>query len=484
MLYRALENSAKHHPEKIAVVGTRCAYTFAELQRQTRGIARYFQEHGLGPGDHLLAGIPPSPEFYALFIAAAALGIVTIPVLPTGKVPDSIKAVQSPAVAGTKDFVARLSAGGIAAKHTLLWHARQGLALALPDGEFARKKIIRREAVLGTSSSGTTGEPVIFLRSAEYLYRRARMGAIAWRIAPDDTMLSTGPFTSGLNTTNHLVLPIVQGLKTVVLENFHRRQVIDAIARERVTVLFTVPMVFDLLARLPAAYNADLSSLRRCISGGTHLPRDIYDRFYRRFGLRLAQGYGGAHFVPAFTVNLNGSPGAVGRKNGLFPVKIVDAKGKIVAAGAVGEIVFDISQVKYAWAKAVLQRNANRRDGYVYTGDLGRLDEDGNLFVIGRISRVVKVGANRVAPAEVEDALRAHPRVKDAVVFPVRPGQPDEAVAAVVVPNGAVTSEELVNHCARSLDAYKCPQTISFRGALPRNAHGKVIRYLYDHPSE
>ncbi len=478
MLYRALESTARKYPDKLAVVGPHRKYTFSELLQQVRSVALYLQKQGFGPGDHLVMGIPPSPEFYLVFFAAAALGMTTIPAPPSGKLPSAVRPFEPLLLAGSEEFISNVLASGIGCKHKILWEAKRGLAISPPKGRFLRKKFFKQRPVLGTFSSGTTGEPVIFERTAQYLFQRAHLGAAAWRITPDDTLLATGPFTSGLNTTNHLVLPMVQGTKVVVLENFHRRQVVDAIARERVTVLFVVPMVFDVLARLPAGYDADFSSLRCCIAGGTHLPKEIAERVYRRFGLRIAQGYGGAHFTPAFTVNLDGVPGSVGRADGLFPVKIVNDHGKAVAPSGVGEIVFDLGKLKIAWAMAVLQKNPNRKGGFVFTGDLGRLDDDGNLYIVGRKALLIKVGANRVAPAEVEDALRTHPHVQDAIVFAVRPGQTDEAVGAVVVPARPVTAGELIAHCARRLDPYKCPQTISFRKSLPRNAHGKVIRRL------
>ncbi|HEY7217694.1 MAG TPA: class I adenylate-forming enzyme family protein [Candidatus Binatia bacterium] len=482
MLYRALELCAQKHGTKIAIVGERRSLTYNQLLRQAQSAAAHLQKLGLGTGDHLVVGIPPSPEFFVMFCAAAAIGVTTIPASPSGKVSSAIRDLEPAAFAGGTDSIAAANAGGLSPRHVIPWTPEHGLEIAPRPGRFIRRGIIRKETVLGTSSSGTTGEPLIFMRSAEALYRRARLGGIAWGIKPQDTMLSTGPFTSGVNTNYHLVLPIIQGTKIVVLENFQRGKVVDVISRERVSVLFAVPMVFDVLARLPAVCDADLSSLRRCISGGTHLPRDIYDRFYRRFGLAIGQGYGGVHFAPAFTVHPGGTPGAVGRKDGLFPVEIIDAKGKPVAKGRIGEIAFDAAKVRYQWAKTILQRNPNRRGRYVYTGDLGRVDQQGNLFVVGRRSAMIKVGANRVATAEVEDVLRSHPRVHDAIVFPLRTGQTDETVGAIVVRNGRLTSEELIEHCARQLDAYKCPRTISFRKSLRRNTHGKVIRYLYESP--
>ncbi len=218
MLYRALDNIAKKHPHKVAIVGAHAAYTFSERLRQVRGVTLHLQDQGLGPGDHLVVGISPSPEFYALFFAAAAPGITTTSAPASGKLPASIKALQPLALAGSKDFIATVTGGGIKLRHTILWQAQHDLAIASP-------------------------------------------------------------------------------------------------------------------------------------------------------------------------------------------------------------------------------------------------------------------------PAEIEDALRSHPHVQDAIVFPVRTRQADEAVGAVVVPNGRATTDELAEHCARQLDAYKCPPTFSFRKSLPRNARGKVIRYLYEQPS-
>ena len=479
MLYNALEISAQKYPDKRAVIGEHRALTFAELVQQVRQVVRYFQNLRLGPQDHLVVGIPPSPEFYVLFFAAATLGVKMIPVSPSGKFSSQIKALGPITIAGGKDFVATAQRSGVQLRQIIPWDKKLGLLITPPAGRFVRLKRVRQEAVLGTSSSGTTGEPVIFMRSAESLLRRAQLGGIAWGIKSKDVMLSTGPFTSGVNVNYHLILPVILGATVAVLEKFHWRKVVEMAPREQVTVLFAVPMIFDLLARLPSSYHPDFSSFRLCISGGTHLPDDIADRFHRRFDIRIGQGYGGVHFAPAFTVNGGQTPGAVGRKDGLFPVRILDGKGNATGAGKIGEIAFDTLGIKNRWARMALSRNPNRRGRYVYTGDLGRLDKRGNLFVVGRKAALIKVGANSVIPAEVEDVLRSHPRVQDAVVFPLRTGQTNESVGALVVRNGRLTREELIDHCARQLDAYKCPRAISFRKSLPRNNHGKIIRYIY-----
>lgn len=479
MLYRALEHQAKKHPRKLAVIGERRSLTFKQLWQEATELALHLRKAGLKRGDAIAVGIPPSPDFYVLFYGAAALGIVTLPVSPFGKLSPQLKKLDRLCLAGDAQFLAS------AVKHDcpqkILWDREQGFGVPRTSASLRPRRILRKENALGMSSSGSTGEPVVFIRSAEAAYERARLGGRAWSIEPRDTLLSTGPFTSGVNALYHLVLPIIQGSTVVVIEKFERRKLVEMISRHKVTVLFAVPMTFDILARLPSDYPVDLSSLRRCISGGSHLSPAIAAAFHQRFRMHVAQGYGGSHFAPAFTASPNGVPGAVGHRDGIFPVRIVTVTGKVTAPGKIGEIVFDVSAIKNSWAKALLKKNLHRRGRYIYTGDLGRFDEHGHLFVVGRKGTIIKVGGNRVNPAEVEEIIRAHPRVRDVIVFPLRAGATDETVGAIVVRNGRVSAEELIHYCAQELEPHKCPRSITFRKSLLHNAHGKIIRYLYSH---
>ena len=480
MLYRALCKQARKRPNKAAVIGERQTLSYAQLLRQVNGAALYLRRCGLGIGDRLVIGLPPCPEFYVLFYAAAALGITTIPVSPSGHLAQRAKALGAVAVAGDKGFLAKVRRGGLAIRHAIVWDGETGLSLPSSAGRFVRRKTISEKPALGSFTSGTTGEPELFVRTVEVLMKRAQLGTRAWGLNSHDVLLSTGPFTSGVGAVYHLVAPILIGCTVVVLEHFDRRKAVAAIAGSKVTRVFAVPLIFDILARLPSNARPDFSSLKYCSSVGAHLPRTIYDAFYKKFAIRIGQGYGGTDFALAFTVNRLGLPDAVGHRDGLFPVKILDDREEPVRDGAIGEIVFDVAKVKDRAARAGLRKNIKRRGRYLFTGDLGRFDSDGNLYVVGRKSTMIKVGANRVIPAEVESVLRAHPRVREAVVVPLRAGRPDEAVGAIVVRHGRVTAETLLNHCAQHLESYKCPWEIVFRKNLARNPHGKVVRYLFE----
>lgn len=478
MLIRLLEKQARLHGEKIAVVDERRRVGFAQLFEEASAAASHLRGQGILPGDPVLIGVPPSVEFFAAFYGCAALGAVILPVLPSGRIPQLMIDRNPAAAIGDPSFLdeaRRLCGGGICC---VPWSRDDGLREPVPPAPFKRARVWRDQCAVGVSSSGTTGTPALYYRSQSLLVRRGELRAEVLGITPDDVLLATRPFNSGSSVNTHVVTPIVAGCKVVVQERFRRFQAADAIGREKVTVLYAVPYIFELLATIPPAHPVDFSSLRLCIAGGAALADSVAANFAARFGKELRQLYGGSHIHPAFTCNLGDARGAVGKTSGVFPIAILDESGTPLQANAIGEIAFDYDRTARPWKK-FLRENPNRRGRYVCTGDLGRTDERGNVFIVGQRSKFIKVRGNRVEPAEVEAVLRAHPAVREAFVYGIDRGRPTEAVAAIV--SGESANElELLRHCARRLDGYKCPRKIEVRASLPRNAQGKLARTVLE----
>ena len=478
MLYRALARMAEARASKVAVIGERRALTFAQLLDEVNRTAGFLQRLDLKAGDPLLLGVPPSPDFYVFFYAACALGASVIPVLPSGKLPAAIQNIRPVLAVGERAFIAAAKPVSPTLRGEIEWDRKTGFRLPETQGfPWVRRKLIRAEKILVILTSGTTGEPSWHFTSAETLLRHGELRAKVLGISADDVILSTRPFNNMSSIDAPVILPVVTGCEVVVREKFQRFEAADTISKERVTVVYGVPIIFEMLASVPSTHPADFSSLRLCVSGGAPLPRFVFDKFYKRFGIRIQQRYGGTQFFPAFNFDARGIPGTVGQLNGPFPMTVVSDNGKEVARGVIGEIVLDFAKLKNAFWKSCLRGNADRRGRYIYTGDLGRVDGEGNLHIVGRKSPFIKVGGNRVAPAEVENILRSHPKVRDAIVVAYRPGRSDEAVRAIVIPSGRLKPQELLAHCVDHLDAYKCPRRIEFRNRLPRNAQGKIIRY-------
>lgn len=478
MLYRALKRRADANPQKIAVVGEQRMLSFGQLLGEVDHAARFLRELKVESEHPILLGVPPSPDFYVIFYAACTLGATVIPVLPSGKIPETIVALGPRIAVGEPEFLATAKARCPTIRETIDWDRQRGCRIPpLERKPFFRRRLVRQEKIVALLTSGTTGEPTLHFTNAETLLRHGELRARVLGIRPDDVLLSTRPFNNMSSIDAPLILPVVAGSRVVLRETFRRFEAAETMAQERVTVVYGVPIVFEMLASVPAHFPGDFSSLRLCVSGGAPLPRYVFDKFYKRFGIKIQQRYGGTHFFPAFNFDTRGLPGSVGHLSAPFPMAIIDESGNVAPPGAIGEIVLNFSRLRNSFWRDCLRDNPDRRGKYLYTGDLGRADKEGNIFIVGRKSPFIKVGGNRVAPAEVESVLRSNPKVRDTLVVPYHPGQHDEAVHAIVVPSGRLNRHELLAYCAQHLDAYKCPRRIDFRKDLPRNAQGKIVRH-------
>lgn len=479
MLFKLLVDRKRKLGSKIAIVGESKALSFEQLWSTSDRFARQLFHLGVASGDAILIGIPPSVDFYSAFYGACAMGVIVLPVLPSGKVA-AVYARQCPVAAiGSDAFLGEIRSRCDSVQHFIRWSSQDGIQLPQPISLSMERRIVRQENILGVSSSGTTGVPSLYLRSAELLVRRAEFRADVLGIGENDVLLSARPFNSGSSINSHVILPLVKGCKIVVHETFQRLQAAQAIAQEKVTVLYSVPFVFELLASIPQSHVTDFSSLRLCISGSAPLSDAVAGRFAERYGVTIRQRYGGSHIHPAFTYNASGCVGAVGQTSGSFPIAILDDVGNPMGPGIVGEIAFDYNKINSEW-QVYLKRNPNLRGRYIYTGDLGKYDAEGNVFVVGRKSPFIKVRGNRVEPAEVEAVLRSHPAVTEAFVYAVNQGQPEESVATLLVCNNQLTQAEVIEFCATRMDGYKCPRHVEFVAELPRNEHGKIVRHVLD----
>jgi long-chain acyl-CoA synthetase len=470
-----LAQQARHRSHACAIIGERRRLDYRQFLDEVDDAAAYLESLQLKAGEPIIIGVAPCPEFHVVFFAACALGLLVLPALPSGKIPALMVQAGPRAAVGSASFLreARARCGGVT--HFLEYGPDETFRFSRRAANWSRARACRDEPILAVSSSGTTGEPSLYPRSARQILNRAEMRAAAHQLRADDVLFSTRPYNSGSAINNHVIMPVFVGCSIVVQERFERIKAADAISRERVTVLWAVPFIFEMLASVPQERTLDFSSVRMCVSGSAALSPAVAQRFEERFGLIIRQRYGGSQIHPAFTFNLDGPRDSVGRIDGMFPIVILDDDGNELVAPRIGEIAFDVAKSPPLWRKT-LEANPNVRNGYLRSGDLGRADELGNVYVVGRKSAFIKVGANRVEPAEVENVLRLHPKVSEALVYAVKIGDVEEAVHADVIARDGANERDLLNFCAQHLDGYKCPRRIFIKDDLPRNVHGKIIR--------
>ncbi|MGQ0700562.1 MAG: long-chain-fatty-acid--CoA ligase [Panacagrimonas sp.] len=282
----------------------------------------------------------------------------------------------------------------------------------------------------------------------------------------------------------------IEGNTHSILPGFHPEQVLDTLDRDRVTHLMLVPTMIQMMVDHPAMKKPrDLSALRMIGYGASPISEAVLDRAMAALpGVGFVQAYGMTELSPVATVNparfhtaegrALGKLRSAGRASFCTEVRIVDAEGKPVPRGTVGEVAVRGPNVMQGyWNKPELTAQAVR-EGWMHTGDGAYMDEDGFIFVVDRLKDMIISGGENVYSGEVENALAQHPAVQACAVIGIPSAQWGESVHAVVVrkPGQEVTAEALIAHCKALIAAYKCPRSVDFIEALPLSGPGKVLK--------
>jgi long-chain acyl-CoA synthetase len=482
--------AAEARPGHLALVHADERLTYGELVERVRRLAGGLAERGIGAGDRVALVLANSPSFVIGFLAVTSLGAAIVPLNPSFKQDELESSFAKCAVGAViSDDLAlevceRIAAAGERPLLVISTRARGGRASleALVDEHPPLAPESRRadEVFAYQFSSGSTGRPKRLARTHGQLHAEA--GYYTW-IGPSDRVFCAVPLFHTYGMGCCLIAALCRGATLVLLEEPHpfvlkRQRALELIEAEQATVFPGVPFNFRLLAEAPA--DADLSCVRWCFSAGTALPRAVFDAFADRFGVPVRQLYGCTE-AGTLTANLDPDPVAtfasVGTPAGEVTVRIVDERGEPAPAGQAGEVVVTSPAMTEGYSDlAELARQAFR-DGSFFTGDVGRLDDDGRLYLQGRKKLFIEVAGNKVDPLEVEDVVVNHPKVREVVVVGVKGEvEGEEVVKAVVVPSDDCRPRELQEFCHARLANFKVPRIVEFREEIPKSPLGKVLR--------
>jgi len=276
-----------------------------------------------------------------------------------------------------------------------------------------------------------------------------------------------------------VLIPLLAGASVVIAERFNPTTFFQTIETERPTFFSAVPTIYTMLAALPDDVQPDTSSVRFAVCGAAPASAELLARFENRFGFPLVEGYGLSEGTCASTINPVSGVRKAGTVGLPFPgqeLRIVDPDGNEVARGEPGEVVVRGPNVMRGYLGRPEDTAAVIIDGWLHTGDIGKVDADGYLSLVGRSKEMIIRGGENIYPKEIEEVLAADPTVLEAAVV----GVPDEVWGEVVVafvqarPGSTIDVKELKQRCAESLSGYKRPQTIHVLEALPKNAVGKL----------
>ena len=453
-----------------------------QLRERADRLAQGLASLGLGPGDPVALVVDNVPAFAVGFFAIARLGGVVVPLNPQFK---EAEFDFHFAEAGVKAIIGHGDSGVEVVREgepVPLESLMKGQSGSVEDAATADAEAVYQY------SSGSTGRPKRVARTHRQLVAEADSLVATAGMVSDDVVYCTIPLFHTYGMGCCLLAAVRAGATLVLAGDAHpfvlkRDQVLAEMERERVTVFPTVPFTLRLLAEAPGS--ADLSSLRLCISAANALPRSTFAAFESKFGVPIRQMYGCTE-AGAVTLNLDEDPRAnvtsAGRPLRGVEVSIVDDQGAELEVGRNGEVVIRSPAMTGGYAGMdELNELAFREIGY-FSGDRGRLDEDGRLFITGRKKLLIDVRGDKVDPIEVEDVLAVHPKVSEVVVVGVASGVAgEELLKAVVVARRECQERELVRYCRERLADYKVPQLVEFRDEIPRNPAGKVLRkYLVE----
>jgi len=482
---------ADARPGKAAIAFAGRDLTYGELDRRSSQAAQALRAAGVGEGDRVALIDRNGPEFFELLFGAAKLGAVLVAVnwrlSPTEMafiVTDSEAKVLvvGPEVSAQRDAMGELP--GVATLLVLGQDYDDWLAAgaATDPGVTTRPD----DVVLQMYTSGTTGLPKGALITNSNIITALQLGGELMGVNERSVTLSVMPLYHIAGTAGAL-LGLHAGATVVLHREVDPAAIVDTIEKERVTFAILVPAVIQMVLAVPGVAERDFCSIDCIGYGASPISEAVMLRASEVFG-RLCQLYGLTETTGAVTALPPESlaadhPERLRSAGTALPgheVRITGPDGSDLPAGDVGEVCIRGPLVMQGyWHRPDATAQAIDRDGWFHSGDAGYMDPDGYLYIHDRLKDMIISGAENVYPAEVENALMAHPAVADAAVIGVPDERWGESVKAVLVRapgHDAVTDADVISHCRSRLAGFKCPTSIDWVAALPRNPSGKILK--------
>lgn len=473
-----IDRRAAANPTGPAVADGATVLANADLLARVKAVAAQLADLGIGSGDVVALRLTNRTEFVIALFAAWRLGATITPVNPALTDVEVARQLDDSAA---RLLVVEGGSGGI------------GDVPTLDVADLARESTVDVAVVEDPSAlalliytSGTTGVPKGVMLDHANLDAMTGMGRDALQLGPDDRGLLILPLFHVNGIVVSILTPLLVGASVVIAERFNPNTFFDVIERERPTFFSAVPTIYSMLAALPDDVRPDTSSVRFAVCGAAPASADLLARFEARFGFPLIEGYGLSEATCGSTMNPVDGPRKAGTVGVPFPgqeLRILGADGNAVPHGESGEVVVRGANVMRGYLGRPEDTAAVIVDGWLRTGDVGRLDEDGYLTLVGRSKEMIIRGGENIYPKEIEDVLAGDPAVLEAAVV----GVPDEKWGEVVVafvqarPGATVEVGALQERCREQLSGYKRPSAIHVLDVLPKSAVGKLDkRFLRD----
>jgi long-chain acyl-CoA synthetase len=519
-IFEYLRSHAKLSPDNAAINFYGQEISYAELDRLTDRFAEYLLREGLQKGDRVALYMQNCPQYGICQLGAQKAGAIVVPCGPMFKAWEleeeltqtgtktivcqdelypNVKEANAKCkfdrviVTGFADFLPSNPSYPI---HETMTRPRVQFPETVELMEILRDqgrgyvspKVTMDDVCLLQFTSGTTGLPKgAMLTHANQLYKSAAM-AMVYKIEADDVMISPMPIYHIAGMLFGLTASVYAGCTAVIMARFDPVALASAISNLKCTKMYGTVSMNIALMQLPYLASLDLTSLRITLatSFGIFLTEEVVEnwRNVTQGGVLVEAAYGLSETHTGDTFSPLDKPriGSVGIPHAGTDIKIMDFDKPDVelGPGEVGEITVQSPAVFTGYWGREDATKETLRNGRLYTGDMGKFDEDGYLYFLGRKKEMIKASGFAIAPEEVEGFLMRHPAVKQAACIPVPDPVRGEAVKAFIVLNqdhaGKISEQELIAWAKEKMAAYKCPRVIEFRSEVPMNATGKILR--------
>ncbi|MFS0688629.1 long-chain fatty acid--CoA ligase [Sporosarcina sp. 179-K 8C2 HS] len=480
---------AKNQPDKVFTSYNGREWTYGEFFEKVKKVAGHFQAEGYKKGD-IIALYSLNSDLFLVYYFGIQLGGFTVMPVNTKLAPPEVEYIFNHSEAKALVYDKKLEDIVHQSKHPFkekLSIGEEGdidRLLAEDVGAFKPVAMDGEDTTVVMYTSGTTGKPKGVMLTHQNIISTAEIWSEAMSISEADRMLISTPLFH-CAACHVFMIPVTYKGGTIIIEEaFSPIGTVELLQKAEPTIFFGVPAMYTIILNLPEIKNLDLSSLRLFGYGAAPMPYEILKKLKETFpNVKVQNLYGQTENSPAASTLKDHLAlekiGSVGEALPQTEVRVVDEFGEPLPTGQVGEIVMRGPQVMKGYLKDEEETRRAIKNGWLYTGDLGRMDEDGLLYIVDRKKDMIIRGGENVYPVEVEEVLYQIPGLFEAAVV----GVPDEVLgevpkAYVVAKEGATLTEaDVISHCSSNLAKYKIPVEIEFLDELPRNASGKVLKH-------
>ncbi|WP_196426824.1 o-succinylbenzoate--CoA ligase [Paenibacillus validus] len=490
---------ALNNPNKEVITFKQQRMTYRELQERVSALAQGLLDLGVKKGDVVAILLFNHTEYFEIIFAANRIGAIFLPLnfrLAADEIAYIADNADAKAIFSEDSFHETLDSirGNVqqlqhyitlSANESSGWTRYEQLIETNRGADVQDAHVELDDLHRLMYTSGTTSRPKGVMITYGNLYWKNIGHIWEFNITPDDKTLISGPLyhVGALDLTATGTL--YRGGSIVIVNKFNTLEVLETIQREKPTNIWLAPAMVNMILQEPTTDQYQLDSIRYIIAGGERMPEPLIQKIQQLFknawfcdAYGLTETVSGDTFMPSsMTIEKLGS---VGRPCLHLDLKIVDEQGHEVSPGEVGEIVLRGPKISKGYWKNPEATGKTFKDGWFFTGDMGRLDADGFLFIVDRKKDMIISGGENIASLEVERVLYELPTVLEASVIGVPNDRWGEVPKAFVVvkPGATLTAEEIQEHCMSRLAKFKVPKEVEFIDKLPRNPSGKVLKRL------